>query len=273
MKKLSFKLAAMLFVLVQMSVVANAAAKDVYEQLMVAAQADKTFDDFPSSIKQGFAQAVQASAEMTPEKLTLINQSIDKHINPSDIYGTIGQLLKQNLNEKQAEKLLKWYTSEVGKEITAAEQKANSQEAMMAMQQQAQQLFADEFRVGFAQRMDEVMGITDAVMGMQVGMSMAIATGMTTMMQPEKMPDMAALRTQIESNMAPMRGNMQSMIILMAVYSYQDISEDKLKQYEGFVNTPEAKVFADTLMKGMAQGIEKELFNWSGELAKIVVTK
>lgn len=126
--------------------------------------------------------------------------------------------------------MLQWYNSDIGKEIVVAEKAAASEQAMMAIQQQAQQLAADQFRMGLAQRLDQILSLADVMLEMQAGISIAMVAGMSSVSQGQALPDMKAVRAQIEANIAPMRSNLQMMVVLMMVYSYKNIDEDKLKK-------------------------------------------
>ena len=106
-------------------------------------------NQFPGLIKVGMEQAKQQGVPISDAEYSLMVTSADKSILPSKILGEIKKSLKQSINEEEAKKLLAWYESDLGKEITKAEEKASTPNAYQQMMQAAPSLLENSERVDF----------------------------------------------------------------------------------------------------------------------------
>ena len=91
---------------------------------------------FPGLIKTGMSLAMQ-QGEPLPEINTMLKM-VDETVLVSEILQGIRASLKSSLNENEAQQLLVWYESDIGKEITAAEEKASTPDAVKQIMQEAQ---------------------------------------------------------------------------------------------------------------------------------------
>lgn len=265
-----FKMASMLLVLAQCTLSFSAMAGTSVEKLLTVSGLYKQVDALPEGIKMGMNQAKQQGTPIPDGEFQAILQSIDTHIKPADIKAELTAKVSKAFNEKEIKTLLGWYESELGKEITAAEAKASTPEAYMAMQQQAQKLFADTKRVEFAQRYDALVGATDSLIDMQVSSGAAVYSAVTSAMNPDVPQDLSAFKSQVASQMAPMRANMEQMIIISLVYSHQNTSLEKLAKYETFLNTPAAMKYSKVSLSAFFDGFDKSIEKWAGGLASIM---
>ena len=78
-------------------------------------------DQFPGLIKAGMEQVKQQGTPIPDSEYSSMVNSADESILPSEIIEGIRVSLKKSINEKEVQKLLAWYESDLGKEITHAE--------------------------------------------------------------------------------------------------------------------------------------------------------
>ena len=97
-------------------------------------------DQFPDLIKAEIEQAKQQSTLIPDSEYGSMVNSFNESILPSEIIEGIRVSLKKSINEEEAQKLLAWYESDLGKEIRYAEESASTPEAYKQMRQSAQSL-------------------------------------------------------------------------------------------------------------------------------------
>jgi hypothetical protein len=266
MVKSSFKVASLLFILAQCVFSFNAVANVSIDKLLTLSGIIEPIEGFPNMIKSSLEQAKQQGSPIPDAAFQTIMETTDKTIVPATIISDISAKVAKVVNAKDVEKLLLWYQSDVGKEITAAEIAGATPDAFAKMQQQAQQLMRDTKRVEFARKIDKLTGATDKMIELQVQAGTAVYAAMVTTMTPETPLDMAQYKTQITANMVPMRSNMENMVLISLVYAYQNIELEKLNKYHDFMADATTKKFSDAAISGLISGFEKSLGKWAGAL-------
>ena len=195
--------------------------------------------------------------------------SIEKSLLPTEILAEIRGELKKSISESQANEMLVWYESDLGKKITLAEEKSTSAEAYKKMVQEAQSLLADSERVEIAKRFDTLLGVTDMTIEIQKYTGIAVYCAIMSVMQPELPLNIEQIRAQVSSMGAQNNATIQQMIILSFVYSYQSIDKGELRKYEVFLANDSTAKFNKIVMSSMYNGFERSILNMADALAII----
>lgn len=226
-------------------------------------------NQFPGLIKVGMEQEKQQGAPIPDVEYNLMITSVDKSILPSTIIEEIKNSLKLSISEEEAKKLLAWYESDLGKEITKAEESASTPDAYQQMMQSAPALLENSERVEFAKRFDALLGVTDMNMDLQEYSGIAIYTAIMTMMQPEVPVNIEPFKAQMDAASAQRRTAIEQMVRVSYVYSYQNIETGKLNKYEAFLTEPTSRKFYKTVVEGMYKGVELSVLKLADKWALI----
>jgi hypothetical protein len=230
-------------------------------------------DQFPDLIKAGMEQAKQQGTPIPDSEYRSMVKSADESILPSEIIAGIRVSLKKSINEKEAQKLLAWYESNLGKEITHAEESASTPEAYQQMMHSAQSLLANSERVEFANRLDVLLGATDMTMGIQEHTSIAVYSAIMTAMQPDTPLNLEPFKAQMDAASVQTRAAVKQMVTISFVYSYENIETNNLKQYETFLNDVTTMKFNKTIMDSMNRELESSVSKWADLLAQTFKSK
>jgi len=247
--------------------------EDNLDRLFLLSGLTKQVGQFPEMVKAGFMQGVQQGASIPEKEISLMLDSADKTILPSVILSEIQHSLEKSLSNEDIEKLLEWYESDVAKRITAAEEKASTPEAYQQMMNSAQQLLANTKRVNVAARLDDLLGATDMAMEIQEFSGVAVYSAIMTAMAPDQELNLDKYKSQMAAMEPQMRANIQQLVSVSFVYSYQGIDDDSLTKYEAFLNRSITKKFNDSAIKGLNRGFEKVVADWADDLATILKNK
>lgn len=226
-------------------------------------------DQFPALIKEGMAQAKQQGNPIPDSEYSSLINSVDESISPSEIIEGVRVSLNKSITEKEAQKLLSWYESDLGKEITRAEKNASTPEAYRQMMQSAQSLLENSEQVEFANRLDALLGATDITMDIQEHAGIAVYSAMMTAMQPDEPLNTESFRRQMNAASAQTRSSVKQMVTISFVYAYQNIEKNNLKKYEKFLNDPTTKKFNKTITDSMSRELKLSVSKWADTLAKI----
>ncbi|MFW5450357.1 MAG: DUF2059 domain-containing protein [Methylophagaceae bacterium] len=230
-------------------------------------------EQFPDLIKVGMETAKQQGNPISDAKYNAIKTSVNESVLPSEILEYIRQSLKKSISEQEAQQLLLWYESDLGKEITNAEEKASTAESYQHMMQSAESLLAKSQHVKFANRLDELLGTTDMAMTLQNHTSIAVYSAVVMAIQPDTPLNIEPFKAQIDAASSQTRAALEQIVVLSFVYSYQEIALDKLNKYETFLNKPAAMKFSSIAIASMNRGLETSLSKWAEALAVILTSK
>lgn len=238
-------------------------------KLLVLSGLTVQFEQFPGLVKAGMAQAKQQGTPIPEAEYNSMVNSVDESFIPSEIIEQTRVNIKKTINEKEAEKLLAWYESDLGAEITRAEESASTPEAYQEMMHSAQSLLSNSEQVEFAHRLDSLLGATDMTMEIQKYSGIAVYSAIMTAMQPGLPIDMEPLKSQMDATSDQTRVAVQQMVTLSFVYAYRNIESEKLIKYENFLNNATTMKFNKVIMNSMNKGFESSVTKWADALAQI----
>lgn len=261
------------FILITFLVPAVASSANIsnnsLDQLMQQSGLNKQIQAIPAGILVGMKQSVQQGAPINDEQLMKIENSVNNAFKPAQISNTISSTLKRALSQNEAEELLTWYSSDLGKKITIAEEQASEASAYQDMLSQAQTLMADEERVTLARQIDTLVKASEMSFDLQKYTAVAVYTSVSNAMQPGNKVDIEAFEAELAKQEPQMRQQIQQLVTLSLVYNYKDFSTDEIKQYIGFLERPASKKFNNNALSGMKLAINSSVDNMAESLASV----
>jgi len=229
---------------------------------------------FPELIKSGMKQAQLDGELISKSAFDTMLIRTDDTILPAEILAEVRAGLRESLGEDDIGELLDWYRSDLGREITALEEKAGSPEAFERMAEQAPALLADTERVEFARRVDELVGATDLTLSIQEYTGIAVFSAITLALRPDTAyQEIQQFREQMASLRPQFREPTERMVIVSFVYTYLPLDERKLARYEAFLTRPVTARFNSVVVAGLGRGLGKSIDKWSTALAQIFANK
>jgi hypothetical protein len=189
---------------------------------------------------------------------------------PREILEGIKSELAQSMTEEEIEVLLLWYESDIGKEITLAEERASTAEAYQKMMLEAQSLLSNSKLIESAQRIDLLMGATENALLLQEFTGVALYQSMMTLLYPNEPLNLELFKEYLTAQRAEARMSIQLMFFMSCAYAYRDIEVEKLTEYEAFLNKPSSKKFNYIVTLGLNIGLQRWVYKWADQLARIV---
>ncbi len=238
------------------------------QELMELSGLTKQVYDFPGIIKHSVEQ--QNGGNIPKPIIYLLAESVDKSILPAEIMAGIEERLQQNIQDDEAKELLKWYKSELGKTITLAEIKSSAPDAVQKVMEQAQSLQQQTSYIAFAKRLDDLLGATDMSLSMARFSAIAAYSAAMKTQSPDAPVDLTPIESALKATESEMRTDMQNMVILIFVYTYQGIDQKSLAQYETFLKTQSAQKFYDLIIESMREGLETSILKWTNDIGYIL---
>ena len=225
---------------------------------------------FPALFKGSVEQNAQQGMVISLAQHQAILNSIDSSVLPAEILAGISRAVKTAISQDEAEVLMTWYQSPLGKKIAKAEESAQSDQAYQQMVAQKKILLGNTERVAFAQRFNVLLGAAVMTDKIQQNMQLAVNATILQALVPDRSPDIATLKTQLQDADRQINPALEQMVVLSFVYSYQALSNKELIKYESFLSDPPTIKFNQIIMSGINSGLEGAILRWLDTTAVVL---
>lgn len=234
------------------------------DRLLHSTGMNRQMVEFTESIKTRFMQDVEQDASVSESEVALMLDRVDKTILPSVILDEIRNSLEGQLSSDDIERLLEWYESDLGERFVEAENKVSTPEEYQQMMSSAQQLLANTDRVEVAARLDKLSNTTDTAIKIQEAGDVAFYTVIMKVLdgRPEQQLKVDEYKAMMAAMEPQTRERMQRIATLLYVYSLQEVDDDSLAKFEGFLSQSVTRRFNDAANIGFIKGYEKVLADW-----------
>ena len=209
---------------------------------------------FPNVMKSSIAQVYEKGL-CDEESLNTINQAIELTIKPKYINQALLNDLKAKVSERQINKLLKWYSSPLGKKIVQLEINASKPEMYINMKQESDRLFQNGKRVKIAKKIDSISKGTDWAVNIEMQSKIAMLSALGQIQHKNITDSLVMIATQLEEQKIEVRPHVEKSIILWYLYTYQNLTDSELKAYVDFLKTRNAKTFNKEALNSLAYAI------------------
>jgi hypothetical protein len=217
---------------------------------------------FPALFKGSVEQNAQQGMVISLAQHQAILNSIDSSVLPAEILTGISRAVKTAISQDEAEALMTWYQSPLGKKIAKAEESAQSDKAYQQMVAQKKSLLDNVERVAFAQRLDTLLSATKMTSKIQQNMQIAVNAMVLLALAQDKTLDSAALLAELQGAGTQINPALEQMVVVSFVYSYQGLSNEELIKYERFLSQSATKKFNEVIISGISIGLENAILSW-----------
>lgn len=254
--KLKYTLIALICIFISSNVFAQNTDQNIHMLVEISGLAKQT-EEIPNIIKS------QINGKLPDNIIASLKDSIDKTILPSAILTDMHHAINNNFNNEEISTLLKWYESDTAKRITAAEEKASTPEAYQEMMATVQKSLANTKRVATANRLDDLISGTSIGVKTYKIASLASYSVIKSLMQPEQPLMINEFKAQLDAMEPKIHAGIKQSNIVGLVYTYKDINNADLAQYEEFLGTPTGKKFSFVIMNAFNDAFEKTALEWA----------
>jgi hypothetical protein len=213
------------------------------------------------SMPEMFASTMQGTKanNINDEQVAALVALIKKVINPSFFNEQIKRELSAELSQEDLIQLMAWYESDVGREITLAEEVASTDEGYANMASNAQNIMANSPLVARARQIDIAMNATQQLYTItkNIGITMYAATSKID--NPNVAVNIVDFSAVLDSQKAEVLNSIEEQITLFIANSLQDVDDEKIQQYITFLNSPSGKKFVVGSIAGLNTAFEKAM--------------
>lgn len=278
MKKLTLWASLLALLLAAGTAAAAGLTDESLNKLLDLSGMNKQISAFPEMMAAGVDQAqAQAAAakrtEMSADDFKALKTALSDAFQPGPILQTTGAAIKKKVSEADAQQVIAWFESDLGKKVTQAEVDTASPAARQDMIQNAQALMADKARMDFARKLDKLLHATEATLAFQEQAATAMYSAVTKQQHPDQPLDIKALQQQIHGAIEQGRPNVEMATALTFAYTYRNMDMDSLKQYRKFLERASTRRFNDAGREGMMAGMNQAVLKAADSIAALAKNK
>lgn len=195
--------------------------------------------------------------EMRAKIIEILSLSFDKNI----MLQSVKDEISKSVSLEESKAVLEWYQSDIGKEITKAEEMAINTIDVELLSQKKDELFKDKERVDLCKEIEKKAYVIDTLVNTQIDImksSLKISQPQTDDNSLEKY--FATLRKEVKSSI-------EEATILSLIKSYESIDSDKLKKYIDFLSKPTT----NTLIISGNRGISKAILDGTNKMIEEIM--
>lgn len=253
------------------STASTSASEDKVDQLLRLSGLKEQVQEVPKQIAVGLEQGMNEStaeqAVFAPSDLQEIKQIAVREFQPTELMSDIRQSVISNLSEYDIERLLAWYRSDIGKQITEAEKYASTVQGAQEMAQQAQSLLQTSPRLNSARKMDRLTGSSDMIVEISEFSMIATMGSMMAITKPCKARIFEKAKENIVQLRPMMQENAHNYALASFLFTYQNINDRAFNQYIEFLDTDYAQRFHRVVNDAFMDALKTSIVNMTDAMA------
>ena len=273
-------LVTLLFVLSSDAVLAqDGAVAHRLDELMAKSGLDKQLARVAPDLNTGIEQQQTNPQEgdnailLSRDELMRLKKAVDKAFHADRLRQSCRKAFGETLSAADQEKVLEWLNTDLGKRITAIEERGvmDSSPEGIAQRERAVKAFvaaATPGRIDLGKRLAEATMAGEAVANMMINMTVGIAYGVALSTPPQDTSHVLEFRKRIEAQKPQAVAALGERIAADFAYDYRSLSEDEFWRYVVFAESPAGRRYHRVSI----QGIEKAFAQGSLELGMALGT-
>jgi hypothetical protein len=216
--------------------------------LMHQSGMDTQIELIPQQVKAGIRDSERQGA---PIDVVIQDKMVDA-IDTRSLNQSVQDYMVEEMSLDEIQQVLSWLASPLGKRVVAMEISASQPDTMMKMFEVYKTEQARPDRLERIQRIDEAVlskeRTKDLMVNIQVFFGMAMAAESGAMQRASY----GQTRYNMEQAMAPMWGELDQVVTMMYLFTYQGLSDAELDQYVEFTESSVGRKYNQVLYEGLS---------------------
>ena len=243
-------------VLISSNLFAKTISDKSLTQVMELSGLNEQIAQYPNMALMGMEQERLTNNSIPNDKFLKMKTLMLDAYNTDEMLAIIKKEIQKTTSQKDADVLISWYKSPLGKKITDAEKKASTPNAYSNMLKEAPTLLQDKKRVYFARLIDRSINATKMTIQIQKKTSIAVFIAISRIIHPEEKVDVEKYKIIIAAQDEQIEVAIEQMMILSFVYSYKNISIDNLEKYIVFLQKDDVSKFNNSVVNGIVKALD-----------------
>lgn len=236
------------------------------EMLLRLSGSSTQIEQIPANVVAGMEQASFQDPGIPHDVFVQMKAAALVSFRPSEYLTAFAEAIKAHTSEQDANVLLQWYRSDLGREIATREEHASTPAAYQEMLSLSVELLDDEHTLAYAKELDRLLGATDFATQLQIYTIVAILSSVSVVADPEGQLSIEDILHQVAAHEAQIRSETEQAMLLSIVYTYRGLQPAELDSYLEFLQTPAAREFHVHGIRAIGDELRKSIDRFAREI-------
>lgn len=252
-------------------------ASQLYGELYRQSGLEAQLEQAPALILHNFRQEAAGLRDrgLPAEALEEIGREIRKAFSPSVMKAVIIAHLRGNLAAADARDSLAWARTSLGQKIARLDEYTSTIEGQAALEQFAAALDRSTMskeQVALIQRLVDEAHVVEMVIDIAVSMQKGVAAAALAASAQDNLSSLPQVFAQIDQRRDELRGYYEKTVLLSSLFTYQSLTEDELRRYLEFVNSPHGARYHEAMFVAMRNAVTQAALRLGSSLGKVLNT-
>jgi hypothetical protein len=178
--------------------------------------------------------------------------------------------MKAQLQPAEAQEILAWFASPLGRNFTALVIAAGQPEEQAKLQQFAQAISNNpppEDRLALMESLQTCQRLTEG--STQLLLNMNSASAIALLDNPLDENAVRSVRGSLEEERPRLTGEVGALMLVLLTYSYRDVSNEDVQKYVAFCNSPAGASYYRTMVSAFDRALRNAQANLAQELSRL----
>ncbi len=196
-------------------------------------------DLIPDQVKAGIRDSAHRGAPMD----VVIQDKLVGALNTQILNDDVQHYLSAQMSSDEMQQVLAWLESPLGKQVVLMELNASQPEKMMQMFEVSQTEQVRPGRLARIHRLDEAVLSKERTKDLMVNMQVFFGMAMVAERGSAQRANYVETRRNTERAMAPMWGELEQVVTMMYLFTYQGLNDSELDRYLEFTESAAGKKY------------------------------
>jgi len=241
-------------------------AKQIYSESSTRQQLESVASQVPADVR-GVAEESQ---RRLPVAATDMEAAARRAYATEAMEKTVIAEMKSQLQPAEAQEILAWFTSPLGRKFTALVITAGEPGEQAKLQQFAQAISNNpppEDRLALMESLQTCQRLTEGAT--QLLLNMHSAAGVALLDNPLDENALRGVRASLEEERPRLTAEVGALMLVLLTYSYRDVSNEDVQQYVTFCNSPAGGSYYRTMVSAFDRALRNAQTSLAQELAAL----
>ncbi|MCF6323892.1 MAG: hypothetical protein L3J89_06155 [Gammaproteobacteria bacterium] len=246
-------LALLLLVFSAVGVSAELSKTALVSALMQQSGMDVQIELIPAQVTAGIRDSARQGAPMD----VVIQDKLVGALDTQSLNQSVQEYMIEEMSSGEIEQVLSWLESPPGQRVVAMEVRASQPDTMLKMFKVFETERDRPGRIERIHRIDEAVLSKERTKDLMINMQAFFAMAMVAESGTTQRASYGQTRYNMERAMAPMWSELEQVVTMMYLFTYQALSDAELDQYIEFTESPVGRKYNQVLYEGLSHAFFK----------------
>jgi hypothetical protein len=214
------------------------------QELYLKSGLEKQIEQVPLLIQASFNRTAPGDerVQQLPKNLAAaMKASVQEAFAPQSLKKAMLQELREKLTVQEIKEVLAWFDSPLGKNCTRLEEAASTPEALAEMEQYAARIKNSPptaERLDVLRKLDVATKSTESAVDLAINSQVAVALAINATLPLQQQRPLKDIARELEESRPQFEAEVRSEMVIIALYTYQSLTEAQIRQYIKFATSP-----------------------------------